>query len=377
MLRKMKQIFELITVIIGTIIGAGFISGAELLNFFPIEGYIYYLLFAGLFLFGGFYLLYFSGKRFGGFRGILQKVFKKYATLVHICILIASCILCGSMLAGFSSSLQLFFGIHRFLPLYALLLLVICFVSAFKGVQAVLKINAVLVPFMVILVLSFFKLPNVATNVQLPTWKIVQNILLFVAFNLFLAAPVLCDLGEKHLQEALKNSCSANMSTETNANMHTFAKELQYTEKEKRQKTIVWASLLATLLIVLTAATILENIVRCKGATEQTLPFLYTIQGKWAKILFAISAIGGIITTLFAAYYSLHSSVQDVKFALWYRLIFAAICYVLSLIGLKYIIQFCYPIIGVMGLVFLAVLLIANCRKQKKESTTNQAVKNL
>lgn len=367
MLKKIKQIFELVTVIIGTIIGAGFISGAELLNFFPIHGYIYYLAFAGIFILAGFYLLYSCGKRFGGFRGVLQTVFKKFAPLVHICILIASCILCASMLAGFSSSLQLFFHIDKFLPLYTFLLLVVAFLSAFKGVQALLKINAVLVPFMVILVLCFFKLPTQYTNVQLPTWQVIQNILLFVAFNLFLAAPVLCDLGDKHKQEGVDISNSVNLHIQTNANMQSSAKQSSIHSKSKKQNTILWASIVATVLILSTAATILENIVRCKGATEQTLPFLYTIEGKVAKILFAISAIGGIITTLFAAYYSLHSSVNGVKFAIWYRLFFATICYLLSIIGLKYIIQFCYPVIGVMGILFLAVLSVANFRATKKK----------
>lgn len=363
MLKKIKQIFELITLIIGTIIGAGFISGAELLHFFPTHGYLYYLIFAGLLFIVSFSLLYTCGKKYGGFLGVIQIVFKKSSIIVYICMLLASIILCGSMLAGFVSSLQLFFGIKKFLPLYSLLLLIIVFLVAFKGVKAVLQLNAILVPFMVILVLCFCKLPTTYQTVQMPTFSVVLKIILFVAFNLFLSAPVVCDLGATHRQEELK--------------VQRQASTLWQKKRSILQERNI-AIFLATVIIILSAATILENIVRCNGAMEQTLPFLYTIQGKIAKNLFAISAIGGILTTLFAAYYTLHSSVNNVKHSIYYRLLFATCAYVLSIMGLKYIIQYCYPVIGAIGLLFLIVLAVhLFVERKRKDKNKKNIVKTI
>lgn len=365
MLKKIKQIFELVTLIIGTIIGAGFISGAELLHFFPTNGYFYYLIFAGILFIVSFSLLYTCGRKYDGFLGVLQTVFKKSGMIVHICMLLSSIILCGSMLAGFVSSLQLFFGVQRFLPLYSLLLLIVVFLIAFKGVKAVLQLNAVLVPFMVILVLCFYKLPTTWQSVQMPTFSVVLNIILFVAFNLFLAAPVVCDLGAKHKQEELKRQGQEGMIEQKKIAIF-----------QERNLSIF----LATAIIILTASTILENIIRCNGAMEQTLPFLYTIQGKIARSLFAISAIGGILTTLFSAYYTLHSSVNTIKYALFYRLLFAICAYLLSIMGLKYIIKFCYPVIGSIGILFLTILAIHLYMQRKasnrKSSNRDNSYKN-
>ena len=65
--------------LVGTVVGAGFISGAELVRFFPSEGFLSCAaVAAGLFALC-FLLLFHAGKKYGGYEGMLAGVFGKFA----------------------------------------------------------------------------------------------------------------------------------------------------------------------------------------------------------------------------------------------------------------------------------------------------------
>ena len=77
--KKAAHTVKLSFTLVGTIVGAGFLSGAELVRFFPSEGYLSYAIISALLYAGCFYLLYRCGKKFGGFAGTVNALFGKGA----------------------------------------------------------------------------------------------------------------------------------------------------------------------------------------------------------------------------------------------------------------------------------------------------------
>ena len=84
---------------VGTVIGAGFVSGRELLQFFGCFR-LPDLCFAGALFFGGFFLFLKLGGKFGGFEGALAGVFGKFAPAVKGILLFGSFVSCAGMLSA-------------------------------------------------------------------------------------------------------------------------------------------------------------------------------------------------------------------------------------------------------------------------------------
>ncbi|MDE6676153.1 MAG: hypothetical protein K2K12_00370, partial [Clostridia bacterium] len=91
--------------IIGTSIGAGFLSGAELVRFFHTEHFFYPVMLSAFFFFlvSTFYLH--LGKKYGGFAGALNALFGRGAKAIKIIISLSSFIPCAGMLAGLDALL--------------------------------------------------------------------------------------------------------------------------------------------------------------------------------------------------------------------------------------------------------------------------------
>ena len=125
-MRKTKGLRALFTMV-GSVIGAGFVSGRELLQFF---GYfristVYY---TGLLFFFSFLLCVRLGRIYGGFEGALKGIFGRFSKTVKAVILFGSFVSCAGMLSGLNSLLP------QAKPFLSLTFLVFaCFVSE-KGV---------------------------------------------------------------------------------------------------------------------------------------------------------------------------------------------------------------------------------------------------
>ena len=103
----------------GAVVGAGFMTGAELVRFFPLRAaFAHAAVAAGLFA-ACFLLLFDAGRKCGGFEGALRccgcaaPVFR---ALLHF----ASFITCAAMLAGLDGAVRTGFGLRYALPVAAL-----------------------------------------------------------------------------------------------------------------------------------------------------------------------------------------------------------------------------------------------------------------
>lgn len=309
----------------GSVIGAGFISGAELVRFFPTAGFLPYMALAVLLFFGCFFLLFVCGQRFGGFAGTLHAVFGKHARIPQAALLAASFVTCGSMLAGLSALAGEACGAGAERCLFALLGAVAVYALAYGGMRGVFAVNLALVPLILVFLAVYAAAPGGAAYVQpqaeQDAFGGIVRVLLYTAMNVFLAAPVACDAGMRCGGGAGGVGCA-----------------------------------LAAAAVGFGGAVVLANVAAAGDALFAEMPFLHALgaHGVVGALFAAVSACG-IFTTLIASYYPLHNAFAKDRRAPLRRALLCAGLFLFSLAGLSRIVRFVYPLVGVVGLLFLTV----------------------
>lgn len=336
----MKKTLKIAFTVVGSVIGAGFISGKELVRFLGNSACIP-ILAVVLFLFFGYICALLSvGRKYGGFIGFSRKVFGKGYKAVEYIFLVCSFVIVTAMLAGIDALEE------KFAPYISLLTAVGCFFVARKGINGVGVFNSLLVPFIVVYLFftllskgdfSFTFFPSNAGMDILFGW-------LYVAMNLFLSAPVVIDGG-------------GELSS---------------------VKEIIFGALFASLLIMSCIALVQSAIAACEGAAEKTMPLLYVLKrGRF----FTLISYFGIVTTLISSYYPLHTATERLsgtrKNAARISILAAAsLC---ARWGLKDIVEHVYPLLGIFGLLFLSVV-VFNCnffqKRYQKIHYARQKAKN-
>ena len=307
----------------GAVIGAGFLSGAELVRFFPSAGFFPYLAVAALLFFGGFLLLSWCGRRFGGFEGTLRRVFAARAPWVRAAVLAGSFITCGSMLAGAGALAQACFGGAAWRAAAALAGTVLVYVLAHGGMRGLFAVNFVLVPLILLFVAFYAVAPGAAAygraQAEGDAFGGLCRVLLYAGMNLFLAAPLACDAGARAGATAAAAGCAA-----------------------------------AALLVGAGAAVVLANVCAAGDALYAEMPFFRAVGARGgAGVLFVPVSLCGIFTTLIASYYPLHNLFGGKRRAPVWRALLCAAIFLFSQLGLARIVQYVYPLLGGAGLVFL------------------------
>ena len=182
----------------GAVVGAGFMTGAELVRFFPLcAAFAHAAVAAGLFA-ACFLLLFDAGRKCGGFEGALRccgcaaPVFR---ALLHF----ASFITCAAMLAGLDGAVRTGFGLRYALPVAALCALPAMFFVARRGMRGVAALSAALVPVMAaVFAARAGDIPAGFTpSSPQDAFTSLTGVCLYAAMNCFLAAPLACDAGRE------------------------------------------------------------------------------------------------------------------------------------------------------------------------------------
>lgn len=311
--------------LVGTVVGAGFISGAELVRFFPSEGFLPYVaIAAGLFALC-FLLLFSAGRKYGGYEGMLAGVFGRIAPLFRAVVLASSLVMCSSMLAGITATVREGFGLREVFPFFALAALVLLYFVSYRGVKGIFAVNLALVPLILVFVAVYaLRVPSYAgiPYAEKDAFSSLSAVILYTALNTFLAAPVVCDAGAKGKGNA--------------------------------------GCLLSAALIGFCIAAVLANITaEGAGALSAEMPFLYVVGRSAAPgRIFSAVCLCGILTTLFSSYYPLHGCVNGKKRAPLWRALLCLAAFALSAMGLKQIVGFIYPLVGGAGAAFLLFIAV-------------------
>lgn len=253
----------------GAVVGAGFMTGAELVRFFPLcAAFAHAAVAAGLFA-ACFLLLFDAGRKCGGFEGALRccgRAAPVFRALLHF----ASFITCAAMLAGLDGAVRTGFGLRYALPVAALCALPAMFFVARRGMRGVAALSAALVPVMAaVFAARAGDIPAGFTpSSPQSAFTSLTGVCLYAAMNCFLAAPLACDAGR---EGAGRGGCIA-----------------------------------AAALVGFCIAAALGAVARAGTAGEE-MPFLAAGGGG----LTAVACICAVLTTLFSSFYPLARAAEQ------------------------------------------------------------------
>lgn len=311
-------------IIIGTVIGAGFISGKEIIRFFG-GGFLLPASYFCMILFFLFtYLLLIVGKKYGSFAAGTRAVFGKFDAALETVILSASLIIVGAMLAGIDSLMLSCFGISKNFPVASFLAIVFAYFVTGKGVKGLAAVNFLLVPIMIVsivLFLGFYGEINISTNFS-GTDSGVYMTLFYVSMNIFLSAPVLLELG------------AAN-----------------------EKKHFAAASFIASAVICVCVILIVSGI-QHEGINAESaeMPLLYLFgKVKYFSSVFSVIVFFGIFTTLLSSYFPLYNYASRFKRKRVVDFIIFIMVFAVSRLGLDKIVLYLYPVLGFLGFLYISL----------------------
>jgi len=314
---------------VSAIIGAGFITGRELVGYFGIENFEVYSLVSALLFFGSFYLVYSLGRRENSYNELHEKMLKNRGGKVMSVAVIISAFVSLCSLFSAMDSLTKSLGFFGGFPLLSIVAILVVSNTSKYGINGLEKINSVLVPivlFAVLLALAFkgdFKFTFEGEFSGVKSTKTV----LFVTMNIFINLPVIFS-----------------------------------SAKGKSKKTLLISAIISALILSLLTFFMLGAIAVGGEQTGQAdMPLLSAVGGGYAT-LFAVALFTALASSVTTAYYPLYEVAKklDDKRGV---VMLGIISFAFSRLGLKTIVDYVYPIIGCFGLIYVVICLIYVVRK--------------
>ena len=194
--------------IIGALIGAGFASGQEMYLFFyrfgiyGILGLILCSSLIGMTIYKTFLIIH--NKNISNYQDFLNEVFytgkkqpkNKYLNLSYISNVIVNVFLLITfyiMISGFGAYFEQEFKIHRLIG--AISLAIICFVILLKDIEGVKKVNSIVVPILIciILIISIMNIKTIdISRISLKhNYNWIIKSIVYCSYNMILVIPVL------------------------------------------------------------------------------------------------------------------------------------------------------------------------------------------
>ncbi len=305
---------------LGAIIGAGFISGAELIAFFGINGYLLsVILFSIIFLIVIIALfITFKSKKYElknnawdssqesfGFRGAVSVVFT------------------ASMLAGLNDLSKELNIVSKF-PLFSMILIVLITVFSKRGIKGIERFNLIAMPIVILAVnLVVFSSKKISVDTGLDiTFNKVKNCVLYTFMNVYICIPAMRD-------------CVA----------------------AKSKKSLIISSFFSTAILLFEMLLIISAIRLSGGNNVSGLPIFSVAKSGIKRTVIIFSILICTLTSAFISYYPAYKTASK-KSGKFGTLILAILTLSISFIGLNNIVKFIYPIIGGAGIVSAVKILL-------------------
>ena len=304
-MKFLRNVAALSFTVVGSVIGAGFISGREIISFFY-----------GQNVFAVAVILFLSFSLGLAFMTISEKIRSGalFAVVAPV-ILVFDFVIMSGMLASLDSLQYELFGLDGKYPVLSGICLLLSNVILISGVKGVFKVNLLLVPIMiavtVILTLSGGGGAYTPTNTVKPA-----KIFSYVGLNLFTSSFLLIDGGRR-------------------------------LNKAERILAAVLSSVVISLLVYLISSALF-----CSGREiiYSDLPLLKFAGGEGILYhLFEICMAFGIFTTLLSSHYPLFSFIENKRLSVVMRVLVSVLALVASRLGFYNIVSYVYPFIGAFG----------------------------
>lgn len=334
----MKNIFKVIFVIIGTLIGAGFASGREIYLFFSKYGengrigIILTGIITGVIIYKVLEIT--KTYEINNYNKLLERINWKHSKLNKYINLIVNSFLLISfyiMIAGFSAYMLQTYNT----PIYisSIIFVIICYIIFKKSIQGVIKANEILVPILIMLIAYLgiknipysFNANTISTLGETTSSWIIPSIL-YASYNSILLIPVLT---------GLRNYLDS-----------------------KRQ--IIKISIISSSIIIILALFIYSLLLRGEffvSELEMPLIEITTQFGRIFKYIYGFVIIASIFTSAISAGYSFLGNVSKTKKSYETILLIMSITGIaVSNIGFSKLVEMLYPLFGVLGLIQIWML---------------------
>lgn len=336
--------FGFIFLILGSIIGAGFASGKEIEVFFSNAGIISFFV-----IFVSMIFLFFVLKNLITFSNNLKSfnishinklLFKKSSKFFDIFLIAGLFVFLVAMIAGLNSIGKVIFSNINFPVLTIISLFFVMFISIL-GIDAIKKVNLVLMPVVVlmIIVVSVF---GIKSNPIQPE----NN---FQISNIFSALKYLF-LGLSYISYNIVFSCSL-----------IFEKSKNFSKKQN-----IANSIALTLILVLLISFVNLAMLGFKINVDLPLLAIAFSKNSVTGYIFAVCLWFSILTSLISNLYIILNSFKTNKLLM--SSIVLTLSFALSFFGFSTLINFIYPLQGVVCFVFIQKVFIFNKKSNVKNA---------
>lgn len=314
------EVFKIVMLVIGSIIGAGFASGKEIEVFFTSKGNLNIVSLIILFL--GFYVtirqFLYIGKKYNinDIYSLNKCLFKKNRVFDYITTIFYF-IICGAMISGISSLLKNIFNDYIYLLVMFVILGILLFITT-KDLNFISIVNAIFIPIIIIFIITIgiikIDFSNIKVEVNiLNTLTQILYVLFYIGINVYLSS-------------ALISSCDI----------------------KKYKLTAFITSGILSILVLISILILKSNVV------NSDLPYLQISShiNKFIYIFCFVCIFLGIFTTLISTTKILSNTVRQnnsKNSELFCAFIVVGISYLISLIGFSNIVSYLYPVIGLVG----------------------------
>lgn len=347
----MKNYLKILSVIIGTMIGAGFASGKEIYLFFGsygiygILGILLSSLLTSFIVYRAFiFIRHYSINSYFEFTQAIFHNMKPY--ILHFFNAIITLFLFVSfiiMIAGFGACIEQELQIPTFIG--SLLLALVSFFLLNRNVNGIMRLNSFLIPILIFLVLyfslknlsilSFSHINNFLSSSSNFSWII--SAILYSSYNSILLIPILIPM-----QKSLSN--------------------------RKAIKLIAFSCFIILSLLSFCIISLLMQLLPSQ-VTQIEIPILSVMKsfGSIYEILYGIIILIAILTSAISAGYSFMQVFHNKPY---YRFISFFVCFVapcFSHIGFSKLISILYPFFGFLGIIQILSLLL----KKKPKTDIN------
>lgn len=312
--------------VVGSVIGAGFITGKEICEFFgkdfSLSGvYLAFICFS--------FTIYFLMSFKGGF--LIDKIIGVFVSIANV--VISACMISALEKVFFS-----LFGNLENIKIFTILSTILLFIISLNGVGAIEKFNSVFTPLIivVVIILSLYKTQDYSSPVSPQSLLGTFNPIIYVGFNVVLSSGVIKNGGEK------------------------------LSPPSKIISSIITSLILCALIYLISCAT--------KSTKSSEMPFVNLfIENEKLLIIVDIITLFAIFTTLASSFYT-SVDFGGIKIPFACKIVIFLSCLCIAKIGFSSIVEILYPLIGAFGyaVVLVTFLLSKLSLKEQRERTLSR-----
>lgn len=330
--------FQLAAVYVGTVVGAGFATGKEIVEFFSRFGFVGLIgiLVSGyIFIILGSKLMRLSAKiNAKSYQELNEYLFGKViGTGINILLLLMLLGVCAVMLSGAGAVFEEQLGFTKFSGV--MITIGLSIIVMFVGVKGLFAVNTLVVPMMIsfsfVLMFLSFKIPNFTEQIfYIPYsdegWKSVIGPFSYAAFNLALSQAVLVPV----------------------------ASEI------KNDQTLKWGGIIGGIALTIILISSHLTLIMLPGIETYEIPMAIIMKGLAPSLhwIYVLIIYGEIFTSVIGNVYGLERQIQryiKISSVLLIFFIFL-ITYFISQIHYGTLLAFLYPVFGYISLVFMVLL---------------------